>query len=836
MTRVVSMVAVVVGCALAASCGGPKHDGGDAGGDASVGPDACVGCDLPACQQAGCRPNQRCEPSSEGALMCIPGACEPGFQWQGSECVAIEGATCAGTGSIAGECSALHRICVDDADGVRCGECDSGYVEAGSVCREGAECAAAGCGLMNRTCLYADGVASCGDCRAGYVDVDGVCDPSSCDVCAQEHRACVEGGASLACGACEAGYVEDSSLQCVPILSCETLGCAAQHRPCGTDPTPHCLEACDAGWIWDATLKGCRAPLTCADLQCDATRPCSEGPAGQDASCGCPPDQGWDYTLGAGGGCRPCGPGGIQSASLCTGEGEQLRLVNADGIDNGSCFCMTVDGYYPNASNRAEKCDLDEDGWVTSAARGVIEDDRRNVYENARCHLRTVTEISLVSEGGIEDPIAIAPLPLYESPRNDGAPSIAHPPYGYPSSTEIPTSQLNSLTKACNIMQGDYNDNAIWDVLEAHGMDPGDVVGSGLVDYYRQYAKFSYFIELHEGFFVPGADPTGPGTYVIRERPRLDASPRQIDLEHPAAPPSPDAPAYWRQCQRHDDALYGSAAVSSTVGSDFRGHGMHHHSQFKCVVGTVEINYDQANWSAETTPWRVSATIDPTVAGWREAESFRGELGRPNDCELAGPDYQAAAADPINPRFPELTCTASTLATDGNRAQWIVVDYMNAGPDEDHAANPEYLRGCINECAELKVNACPTYPVQQGEEIPGGFKCDHSAPDDFGRIECGCGLNYSGIGTGCALGCPNAGADVHHFESPGTTVFDRSGYWMCVDPSTTANASLTSGGFRLRGGTLSGGTDGAALEAQTADGQLIYRVSGRARLEVSAGN
>jgi hypothetical protein len=489
--------------------------------------------------------------------------------------------------------------------------------------------------------------------------------------------------------------------------------------------------------------------------------------------------------------------------------------VNADGIDGGACFCMTKLGYFPGANNRAQACDVDGDGWVTSAARVVLEDTRPNVKENGRCDLRRVSSFELRPEVGAVTRVSLdAPLPLYESPRNDGASSDHHADYGSSAPMQLAPAHLNSLTKACVAPSGDYNDDDVLDVTEAQDMEPGLAVEAGLRAYYAQYVRFTYFLELHNGWYVAGETEGEPGTYVIAERSRLDpVLSRGVGLQHPA--PS----EYWRSCGRHDDLLY-SSDPASLVGADFAGRSMHHHSQFKCVVGSSLTDYGGS--SASVRPWSVFSGGGSSV-GWVEAGTLL-ELGQSNACNLTGESYSSEGGLAVNPKFPGISCDVADLDTSGTIAQWVVVDYLNAGPSEDQAGDPEYRRGCINECAELGVAACPTYVEGAG----AGFICDMSVDDAFGQIRCGCDGNFSGPGTLCMMGCANSGATVQHFTSPGFAIYDRehSGYWMCLDPSLTSTGIVAGDGYVLRGHlplTVTGGT------RMTGDG---YVMSNRQRLEV----
>jgi hypothetical protein len=96
---------------------------------------------------------------------------------------------------------------------------------------------------------------------------------------------------------------------------------------------------------------------------------------------------------------------------------------------------------------------------------------------------------------------------------------------------------------------------------------------------------------------------------------------------------------------------------------------------------------------------------------------------------------------------------------------------------------PPYVRGCVNEWTPDSIvgptngaldpvigawrGRCPGWQADPDGTIGQGD------PNDFGRLQCGCGTNYGGLS--CDLGCPTA--ELH--TSPGYVATPRQGWWMC---------------------------------------------------------
>ena len=451
------------------------------------------------------------------------------------------------------------------------------------------------------------------------------------------------------------------------------------NRTCVMDPDPRCDEACVSGYVLG---HGRVPPPPGHVLRRIAPAPvasASEGDGSTDAVCGtmCPSGQGLDPQSGA---CFTCGSG-PSSTATCSGEGESRRVIIESGSSGRSCFCETTTGYFRNDDGRAEACDADDDGWISSNAVNAIENAQANVRLNARCDLRMIDRFELINEAGssTEETLTV-PLPLYERPQNDGADGSASLSYG---GMVVAPNALNSLTKACESRLADFNGNGLGDVDEGQN-DSTSVANSA---YFDVYTRYSYFMELNDGYFIAGAGDA-PGKYVVQERPRLGPADGQIRLGYDADP-NPDS--YFRHCSREDDNL--ATSGSSRAGLDFTCAGdtsctrsMHHHSQFRCVVGVTSAVYNtgggSGGFSAESEPGRAYPPSGGSDQLWWLEDGSNVALGEVNDCSMLGTTYTRTGFK--NSTLLEYVCAGDSIASDdGDTAQWVVVNYFNADPDRD---------------------------------------------------------------------------------------------------------------------------------------------------------
>lgn len=796
--------------------------------------------------------------------------CDDGLTCLNDTCIALGDCTPGAINCMcaAGACDAplvcLDQVCRDCApDTVGC-PCVDSACEGGLICDEGAcqpanDCAAAGCAEFQQCEASADGQ----DARCLEACTDGrVWDPvaercqravASCDpdapgsiaaTCADAQRTCVTQDGSAACGPCLAGFIEDGD-RCIanPQATCapgnESIAddCAAAHRACVDDADGARCGDCLAGFVLDPATDAC-TPIDdfgacdstedCPDgLHCTARQP-GEEPRCLPAACGV----GETFDLRA----QAC-------TDRCECAGPGLTGTPWPVTDwNGDCLCETTPGFFFNtsaSSRTAEPCDADGDGWTRRSAFAHITAEDDAVRLNARCDLRTIDTIRLVNEYGQRLDLTVATLtngtrdfePMYETDESDDAAEAEERqsvPYG---ARRLQAAELNPLTKACVSTRDDYNDNGISDVREHQRAVPEPQRA-----WMATFVAASYFVELHTGRWEPPAAGTH-GRYVITERSRCDA---RFGLGYDAS----EGP-YGASCARRRDSGYSPA---EPVGYDFqrwscanpdgacaplappvpaisvdgvpphglcdeRGEdpeewrGMGHASQFKCV----EIVSDQEP--------QLEIYQRPRAA----LQLTAGDAGRLslNVCAL---DPADAPADG-NPLQPGVTCNHTVAEVAADREALIGAVGLAAVRFTPYNAPAEYAGGCIDEAAEWP-QLCPGFDPA----VPAATVKESNA-SNFGKIICGCGLNYGG--PGCDLGCPDEQLHVggtndrpgcvngYCVVAPDGEDGGRSGAWLCGGFVNTSYQQIDpelGGALHGEGALL---LDGAALEGRfTVRGQV----------------
>ncbi len=839
-------------------------------------PAGTLRCPCPA--EGACDDGLVCEQDLCAEPQCPPGAldcpcdgdtCDDGLTCMDSTCVPVPECP---PGSLDCPCDGgacddplvcindVCRDCPTDTAGCPCpeGACGGGLVCARGACREAVPCAAAGCGPFQQCQEAADGadavcLEACADgfdwdpVAAACVEQPPTCAPdaptSIAAACAAENRTCVE-DQGAACGACLPGHREEAGA-CVidDRANCDddpndahsiAVDCELAQRECVPSAEGAACGACLAGLVDDPSTGGCRAIDTFAE--CDVEDDCAEGlicsaraPAADarclPAACG----EGEAFDLGAGGCTDRCD---------CRGEGLTGRPWPVTDW-NGDCVCETVDGYFFNTaagSRRAELCDADEDGWTRRSAFSHIESPDEAVRLNARCPLRTIDRVVLVNEAGQSLELTVDTLSgglaraeaLYETDESDDEAETFERQSAAYGERRFHAAELNPLTKACVSALDDFNDNGVSDVREHHRAAPG-----AQREWMATFVAAGYFVELYTGRFVPPAAGEAHGRYVIAERSRCAG---EVAVGY-----GPDAGPYGASCWRRRDASY---LAREPVGHDFQRwscaapdgdcpvqappaparsldvipphavcddlpleqlgawRGMGHASQFKCV----EIVEDR------------EAQLEPFQRRRRDLVGVGGDARHVlNRCELnvcgAGEEgcFEAEAdGERANPAQPQLNCGAETVIADPATLVGRVGFAALRFETYDRAA--EYAGGCIDEATEWS-QLCPGFdPAVPGATVGLGN------PHDFGKLLCGCGLNYGGIA--CDRGCPDEQLHVGGtapLDAPGC--FDgycavtpdedgldggRRGVWMC-------------GGFAASGFT--GGAPGVGL-AFHAEGAL----------------
>lgn len=701
-----------------------------------------------ACVDAGCGPFQRCRPAADGADARCLEACVEGHDWDAIAGACVEQPpTCAPDAptSIAAACAAQSRGCVDDPDGAACGPCLPGHREEAGACAL--------------------------DARAHCAD-----DPEDAHSiladCQAQRRQCDADADGARCGRCLGALVDDPATgECRPLDA---------------------FDACDA------------------EADCPADRVCSARAPADDARC-LPPAcaAGETFDLGAGACTARCG---------CDGPGLTGRPWPVTDW-NGDCVCETAPGHFFNTaagSRRAEPCDGDGDGWVRRSAASHIDSPDEAVRLNARCALRTIDRIELVNDAGQRLALTVETLsggladfePLYEPDESDDDAEAAERQGAAYGPRRFRAAELNPLTKACVSALDDFNHDGLSDLRQHQRDAPGAQRG-----WMATFTAASYFVELHTGHFEPPAAGERHGRYVIAERRRCDGA---LPVGY-----APDAGPYGAACWRRRDGGYDARAP---VGYDFQRwscpepdgacgvqpvpgparsidavvphgvcddlpaevlgawRGMGHASQFKCV----EIVDPQAPRVERFQRTPAALRLDAASAG-RHTLNACGLLACDAD-DPACAEATAAAPGP-NPAQPVVTCAADPAVVIEDRDALVgrvgFVALRFVGYDRPSA----YTGGCVDEQAEWP-ELCPGFDP----EVPGPT-AGVGNPGNFGRIICGCGVNYGG--PGCDVGCPDERLHVggtaapdapgcidgYCISSPDDSGLDggRRGVWMCGD-------------------------------------------------------
>lgn len=737
-------------------------------------------------EQGNCRPVLSCEAldceeqgrtcvETDGLRDAFCGECLRGEMGVEGRCVRRTCDPFAEEGSIAAECAAASRHCIEGEEEASCGGCYPGFVESRGVCRAVRTCAELRCAEGERSCTpaQANADAECGACRAGFVESGGLCRRMlgmTCDdgaensllaACTAENRHCEMGDDGAECGGCMDGFVLDpESNRCVPFVGCGEVDCASEHRACAEIPLATCTECLD-GFVEDPATGKCRPVRTCDEIRCGAQEQCREATAQSDAFChpACGPNESW-----AGNRCTTCPP--------CDGEGEDG--VYPELTTAGSCICQTRPGYFYSTAGDVGTfpCDADGDGWVRESARRAIESTDPALVANARCDLRWIDRVLLINEAGQQKEIALQePLALYETDRNDDQAILSvqwkskglrgHRADG----SLVSARELNRFTKLCHDPRTDYNDNGVPDVSEWSGHVPGPAMRPEQAP----FNEFSYFVELATGHYEP---PTAGGTHgrwVIRERQRAETAEAESRLPIGYGPSDGD---YWRQCELWPDPRFGK--VEAPVGMDFARYsdwrspvftGMNLHSQFKCLVLRDEPR---------------DGAVEEMTPGEAISKGFVFNRCTSRDGSGTEPEVDCALVD------------ASALQP--GEVLWGAVPYQDYGPTPfahvgDGDPTEGYAGGCINACtrALFEHPECADFYAIN----PLAISCDRDV-NDFGKF-LGCdkwevcdGQDNTGEGL-VDEGNPGGGL---YCDVPGQTGICLAGTTNCRDGEIVCDQNL----------------------------------------------
>ena len=751
--------------------------------------------------------------------------------------------------------NALCRDCPADQNGCPCDEglCGGGLVCEEGACREAVACVDAGCGPF-QLCQAAEPGADAQcleDCEEGHTWNDALeaCEEvpplanctegepgSIAQQCAEANRQCVEADgdepADAVCGDCLAGFLLEGEA-CVPDLRANyaddaedansiLADCQAQNRLCVPQEEGAVCGECGDGFLEDPNTSECRGVNDFG--ACESIADCPEG-----LVCGALRPEVQSRCLPA-----ACAEGeffdiGDQACSdrcNCDGAGLTGRVWPFSDW-NGDCVCETLEGYFFNTasgSRQAEPCDGDGDGWTRRSAFAHINEGDESVRLNARCDLRTIDKVTLVNEWGQRLDLDVATLsnglsqvePLYETDENDDESETLERqsvPYGQ---RKFHAAELNPLTKACVSARDDFNDNGISDLREHHRNTP-----EPQNSWMQTFMAATYFVELHRGRYQAPVGDEPHGRYVIEERSRCDAG---FALGYDS-----DEGDYASSCSRRRDQSYDAA---EPVGHDFQRwscdepqgacpvvlppvadvsvneipphglceervgedpvpwRGMGHSSQFKCV----EVVNDDA---PEVAPFEVrQAQVRTAISAEAPFNLNACGLRRCEEDDVECLEFEARNDEEAlaNPSQPIVTCDAEVETVTEPLEELLRTVGWVSKRFEDYADPFEYAGGCINEQSEWP-QLCPGFdPLVPFATVGQGN------PNNFGKLNCGCGLNYGGVA--CDEGCPS---DQLHFggSNPNNGGFcdngycvttpdedgedgGRSGFWMCANFSATS--------------------------------------------------
>jgi hypothetical protein len=385
---------------------------------------------------------------------------------------------------------------------------------------------------------------------------------------------------------------------------------------------------------------------------------------------------------------------------------------------------------------------------------------------------------------------------------------------------KLPSSTLNSLTKACS--GEDFNDNLVPDVHESAESVPRIEMRNAsarLADYYREYAKYSFFFELHDGSYEAAKQGKSGAVFRIRERQRNSGEQeRQVPVTY-----AKGTAEYAKRCVRHIDSAYhwqpGEQGPTpmlkspNTIGADLAHlgdigwHGMTHHSQYKCVQVLSQASYNTYEGrgaNAKLNPELVTAANPLEVL--RRPEDGEPMQSLPWYVNRCVPSADSrASGESVGEQFPKFSCTALAVAPSEGATLWAAVGYVNRLDSSVLAANaikyesfvqgPQsyYKNGCINECVDspgyapwFPVNVCHEcrvdLPYGEGgdrDKARGAAPCDDYHPDASPGLRCVgpnlCGECYPGEIASCDSGC----------GAPGKKSCTAAGKWAACIPAPT---------------------------------------------------
>ncbi|MDH5491315.1 MAG: hypothetical protein OEY14_05125, partial [Myxococcales bacterium] len=550
--------------------------------------------------------------------------------------------------------------------------------------------------------------------------------------------------------------------------------CLAQNRVCEElDGVAYCTEC--MGGYGDLGTGDCIAAIVCGGTLCPDTEYCDRtNPAGE--TCTPWPCASMDTVVDGSGACS------VTCARDCAVEGSTGRPWPFADVGD-SCICETLPGYFFDTGGVIAPvlCDADGDGWVRQEVQDLLDAASPDaaVVANARCTIREVDRVRLVDEYGVGSEISSCeegliqdlstetctrqPLRLFETQRNDVPGEAARLGEALPYAAggrRLRAEELNSLTKACVSILGDYDHDGIEDIGQSQPM-PADTsaLGEG-----ARLRSFAHFVELYTTAYEAPTGLEPYGTLIIAERSRC-GSDFSLGYGADASYDAADASTYWRNCERRRDPSFNADAAGA--GTDFgqwgcaarsgscdasatpahpslaslpdpsaellRDHGlcelggdlpadgawrgMNHQSQFKCVQvvidGTATNTYDR-----EQSAFAATGTLVMNAC-------------QVSDCAGASGCTDSIGPARIDAYSPILECAkiARGDAIADGVVGWAAITYQPYG----HVAtggvpmgDTTYNGGCINEDAEYP-SLCPDpefgYCSAASESASGRYRC-----------------------------------------------------------------------------------------------------------------
>ncbi len=711
-----------------------------------------------------CATHQKCESKPAGSDDVCLEKCDDSYIFDSvnKKCVFVAPNCQEGRdNSIYEECSLFSKKCIESNGSASCGDCLSGFKLVDQTCVAVKTCENLNCGIEHRNCIPGKDAedAKCGKCFGEYEEsLEGVCqiiENATCDAppaensirvtCLADNKSCLQLETTATCGECLKGFVLING-ECVRKIACGELNCDAENKTCLNEPNGSCGECkngfieelgtgrcvCPADKILNFETKTCEIKKTCSDLSCATGEKCLEETLSTNALCSkCEAGYAWDSYSKK---CIKCSP--------CVSEGETGRIF-PETSGEGRCVCETVPGYFHSSSAPAgtRKCDADNDGWITYEARDAINSPTNSSDKiNAKCDLRYIDRIHLINEMREEKVVNISDLnlgvvsiPLYE-PKNRDVDEMLYNEADYTTASNyaplygeirLQADELNPFTKACPTNEkveskdADYNANGIKDADEMGWKSENK---TGVAD--QIFGMFSYFIELHHGWYEN--DGKKYGRYIIREKSRSEFAEEGFSVALNYG--EDETNNYWKECLRWRDSGFVNETTTKPFGFDFANYtnpsicspgmagswcGMHHHSQFKCMALTKKEELDQ------NLPHHV--------------ETVNSSEYLINKCTATEKTFNTVVSGRKNPKTRELVCSKieepliKTLV-------WGVAKYKSYQNEYEGSfmTKHNYLRGCISECEDRQLLP---------EEMQcGASSCRDASSDaagyDYGKVYC----------------------------------------------------------------------------------------------------